>query len=204
MHNVGSRLEPGPELENFAVVEEELFFGVDFAPSQLLFEVLLHDGVLFRQPFAVDFGGPLVTLVGFGWALGLPKFLVELAGVVITVVQVDVPTVNRDGLPQSEVMGSQELAVLVETFLPPEESFAHGEAVVFLFLLIHLDGVILKVEEELYFAVAFVFEVAFNDCLLEEAVEPEDVPVQMDPVRLVKLRRVFGDILCVEVLLTCR
>lgn len=187
MHDIRSPFEPGPKLENFAVVEEELLFGVDLAPSQLLLKVLLHDCILLRHPFAVDFGGPLVALVGLRGTLRLAQFLVKLAGVVITVVQINIPAVNRDGLPQPEVVGGQEFPVLVKALLPPEEGLADGETVIFLFFLVHLDGVVLEVEEHLDFAVAFVFEVAFDDCLLEEAVEPEDMPVQMNPVRLVQL-----------------
>lgn len=133
-----------------------MFLRVDFSSTEFFFKVLLHDGVFFGDPFVVNFSGPLVVLIGLRGALWLSKFFVELSGVFVTVVEVDVSAVDGDGFSQSEVVSGEELSVLSEAFLSAEEGFAHGETVVLLFLFVHLDGVVFQVKEDFYFSVALI------------------------------------------------
>lgn len=194
----GRALEAGVELEHLAVVLEELLLGVDLAAAQLLLEVVLHLRVLLRHPLVGERGSPLVVVVGLGRPLRLAGALVELAGVVIAVVEVDGAAVERDRLADAQVVGSQELAVLLHVLLPLQE-LALRDARVLEFLLVDGDGVVLEVEEHLHLAVAAVLLVALDHALLEVAEEAQDVAVEVHPVGLVELGGVAGRVFGVEV-----
>lgn len=54
-----------------------------------------------------------------------------------------------------------------------------------MFFFVDGDGVVLKIEQDLHLTVTLIFEVAFDDCLFEVAKEAENMPIEMDPFRLV-------------------
>ena len=199
MHDEGRALEPGEELEHLAVVLQELLLGVHLTPAQLFLEVFLHLGVLLGHPLVSDCRGPLVILVRLCGALRLSRFFVEFPGVVIAVVEVDGPAVERDCLSEPEIVGSEEFPIFLDVLLALEE-LALGDARVLEFLLIDGDGVVLEVEEHLHLTVAAVLAVALHHALLEISEEAQHVAVEVDPVRLVKLRGVAGGVLGVEVI----
>lgn len=199
MHDEGGSFEPGEELQYFSIVFEELLFRVDLPASQFLLEVLLHLGILFGDPLVSDCGGPLVILIRFRRALRLSCFFVELAGVVVAIVEVDGPAVEGDGLSESEIICGEELAVLLHVLFSFEE-LALGDTRILEFFLVDGDGIVLEVEEHLDLSISAILVVALHDALLEVSIEAQDMSVEIDPVWLVQLGGVLGDVLGIEVI----
>jgi hypothetical protein len=132
----------------------------------------------------------------------LSKLLEELSCITITVIQINVPTVDCDSIAQSEVISCQEFSVLSDTFFSSEESLANRESIVLLFLFVHLYGVVFEVKQYLDFSVSFVLEIAFHDTFLKVAVESQDMSIQMYPIRLIQLRSVSGGVFRIEVFMS--
>lgn len=95
------------ELKDFPVIFEKLFLIPDSSPPQSVFSVLLHVIVTHRDK--LDIGLLIEGILGLGLG-GLLGPLVELAGVVITVGQVDGFAVNVNGAPHHEVIRGHQQA----------------------------------------------------------------------------------------------
>ena len=70
-----------------------------------------------------------------------------------------------------------------------------------MFFLINGNGVVFKVEQHFHLTVTLVFEVAFDNCLLEVTKEAKNMAIKMNPIRLVELRRIPIDIFGVEMVM---
>lgn len=198
MHNEGSSFEVCIELQDFSIVLQKLFLRVDLSSSQFLLKILLHLSILLGDPLVGLGLSPVVIGVGLGGTLRLSDFLVEFSGVLITVVEVDGPTIDLEDFSEFDVVGSHELAVSLGVFLPFQE-FPLRNSRVLVFFLVDGDGVVFEVQEELDLAVAGVLGTAFDDTLLEVAEEAKNMAIEMNPVGLVELRAVLGNVLGIEV-----
>lgn len=106
MNDVCGTFESGIEFKDFSVILQELFFRVNFTTTKFFFKIFFHDSILFRDPFIINLCCPLIVLVLLRWSLWLTQFFIEFSCVLITVVKVDVSSVNGDGVPQSEIIRS--------------------------------------------------------------------------------------------------
>ena len=84
---------------------------------------------------------------------------------------------NGNRLSKPEIVSSEELSILTETFLSSQKVFSYRHSAIFLFLLIHLKGVILKIEEHFDFAVSLIFEIALNNALLEVTIKSQNMSI---------------------------
>jgi len=71
-------------------------------------------------------------------------------------------------------------------------------------LFIDRDWIIFKVEEYFDLAISWIFMIAFDNAFFEVSIESKDMPIEMNPVRLIELRAISTDILRVEMIVSCR
>ena len=99
------------------------------------------------------------------------QLLIKLSGVVITVIEVNRPSIKSNRLANFYIVSSQKLAVFQYVFFPFEELPLRYSRVL-KFLLIDGNGVILEIKQHFDLPVSIVLQAALHHALLEVAKEP--------------------------------
>lgn len=189
MKNIFGFLAWGKEFQYFSIKVKELFFWGDSAPTEFLFQIILHIGIFLRNPFSVDFGCPLIISVLFWRSLRHALFFIKLASVFITVVEIDGSAINFYNFSDLKCSRSEKFPICIKGFLPLEED-ALGDSWILFFFFVDGDGVIFQVEHNFDFSIPGIFWVAFNDTFLEETIKSKNMTIKSNPIGLIEFRGV--------------
>ena len=161
------------ELEDLSVVFEELLGWLNLSSSFFVLDVVFH-GVIFDGD-VFDLGlGKWVLFDSFVLALGVSDIFVELTGVLVAVIDVNIFSEDFDVLSDLEIEYSEMLAGSVgsQDLLSFQEG-SLGDSGVNNFGFINLDWVIFQVEIDDDFSDSVGFQGSFNAGFFEVSVESE-------------------------------
>lgn len=135
------------EFEHPPVIFQELLFGYNSPPTQLLLKIILHDCILDWNKLGCRFLNPLIAQVILGRTLRVAKLFIELPGVLVTVHKANRLAVNVHDIADSEILRHEELAIFINCLFPLQEDTLRDTRV-FLLFLVDRYGVILKIEAD--------------------------------------------------------